>query len=302
MRSRIKSIMATTIKEAFRQYAANLNITDRQEQLVSQRHRGAIDSLAAQLTLHPDRSRVIGSWDRTTLTRYLSEGDVDVMAILHHGENKHWETPNGTSAALARFESILEESYPETEIRVDQHCVTMTFAEFRLDVVPAFYYTDGHYRIPDTVQRKWLKTDPIAFAERITAINKTMDGDFVPLIKMVKGWNRNVGWPIKSFHLECLMHGRYKSYTRSYTYDSMLKAFFDALPGYLSQPCYDPVTSERVDGYLDAGFSGKRSAVITNAKEAAAKAAEAYVDEDKYPTVAIREWKDLLGAFFPAYG
>src|SRR6188472_3014732 len=103
--------MATTIKEAFRQYASNLNITDRQEKLVSQRHRGAIDILAVQLALHPDRSCLIGSYDRDTLTRYLSEGDVDVMAILHYGENKQWDSAAGTTATLSKFQSILEEAY-----------------------------------------------------------------------------------------------------------------------------------------------------------------------------------------------
>jgi hypothetical protein len=77
----------------------------------------------------------------------------------------------------------------------------MQFSEFRLDVVPAFKYDGDYYSIPDSVRQVWVDTDPFTFAERITTVNTNMGGTFVPLIKMVKAWNRNVGWPIRSFHL-----------------------------------------------------------------------------------------------------
>ena len=224
------------------------------------------------------------------------------MGILHYEKNKQWKSAEGTKTALARFKSILEDSYPDTEIGIDENCVTMRFGEFRLDVVPAFKFKEGGYSIPDTVDRRSIRTDPTSFAEKITAINKTMEGDFIPLIKMVKGWNRNEGWPIKSFHLECMMYGRFKSYAQTYTYNSMLKVFFGALAGYVANPCYDPITGERVDSYLGTGYSSKRNAAIAKANAAAAKAAKALSHEEKNPSVAIGEWEELLGDFFPAYG
>ncbi len=130
-----------------------------------------------------------------------------------------------------------------------------------------------------------------------------MGGSFVPLIKMVKGWNRAKGWPIRSFHLECIMHAHYQSYTQGYTYPSMLKIFFQALPTYLSYAIFDPVRGDRVDTYLDnSATKTKRQIAIERAEAAAAAAAEAYEDQDKYVAVAINEWKALLGEFFPAYG
>lgn len=296
--------MATSIEQAFREYKANLEITSRQESLVGSRRNNVVNALGAKLRLHSEQpSLVIGSWDRHTLTRYLSEGDVDVMVVLHYSENKGWETADGTIQALDRFKAILQSAYPNTTLRRDRNCITMQFSEFRLDVVPAFRYDGGYYTIPDSVRRLWVPTDPTAFADKITAVNKTMNGSFVPLIKMVKGWNRDKGWPIRSFHLECIMHGRYKSYTQSYTYPSMLKVFFEALPGYLASACYDPVRGDRVDTYLDNGVSpSKRQIAISKAKSAAAAAKEAYEDQERYPAVAINEWKALLGEFFPAYG
>jgi len=144
------------------------------------------------------------------------------MVILHYGYNKDWDTPSGTVKALDRFKNVLDTAYPSTYIRRDRNCIRVEFSEFKLDAVPAFRYEDGHYTIPDSVRQRWVSTNPFVFAEKITEINRNMDRTFVPLVKMVKGWNRQAGWPIRSFHLECLMHNRFQYYAQGYTYPSDL--------------------------------------------------------------------------------
>jgi hypothetical protein len=296
--------MATTIAESFRQFASNLNITDRQGTIVSNCRGNVVAKLGAKLSLHPDQqSKLIGSYDRDTLTRYLSEGDVDVMVVMHYGDNKHWDNQSGATAALNRFKAILQDAYPSTTCSIDRNCVTMKLSEFRLDVVPAFRWEGDYYKIPDTYRQTWLKTDPVQFSDEVTRINKNMGGTFVPLIKMIKGWNREYTKPLRGFHIECMMVHHYTSYSQSYTYDSMIKKFFANLPTYVSNPSYDPVTNDRVDLYLDnANLGNGRQTFVDRATRAAAKAKEAYEDQDKYPSVAIGEWKELLGEFFPAYG
>lgn len=295
--------MATTILSAFREFASNLNISDRQTTKVANCKNNVVAKIREKLRLHPESARVIGSWDRDTLTRYLREADVDVMIVLHHGENRQWDSGAGTGAALQQFKTILDAAYPNTPCRVDQHCVTMRLTDFRLDVVPAFRRDDGLYQIPDTHARRWMLTSPVAFAGLITGVNKQMNGTFVPLIKMVKGWNRHEGWPIKSFHLECLMHLHYRSYFQDYTYNSTLSVFLSALPEYLAQACHDPVTGERVDEYLDAGgaFPLRHRATFI-AQRAAQAAADANALEGSQVRNAIVAWKSLLGDFFPAFG
>ncbi len=179
----------------------------------------------------------------------------------------------------------------------------MKFSEFKLDVVPAFRWEGGFYKIPDSVRQEWVSTDPFKFATKITEVNKAMEGTFVPLIKMVKGWNREVGGPIRSFHLECMMYYHYRNYAQAYTYPSTLKVFFNALPSYLAERCYDPIMNDRVDSYLDNyAVRTAREIAIGKARVAAEKSKEAYEDQEKYPSVAIKEWKALMGEFFPAYG
>ncbi|HEV2402653.1 MAG TPA: hypothetical protein VGS08_00440 [Candidatus Saccharimonadales bacterium] len=248
--------MATTVKQSFKEYLTNLELTDRQQTTVSNCRQNVTKALEKELVLHDERSKVIGSWDRHTLTRYLSEADVDVMVILHYGKNKAWDSSEGAQLVLDRFRQILQAKYPKTTMRSDTNCVTMALTEFRLDVVPAFKHENGYYRIPDTSRDKWVPTNPFTFADYMTNINTNMDNCFKPLIKMVKGWNREERWPIKSFHLECMMYHRYHEYTQAYTYSSMLALFFKDLPNYLRHWCYDPVMQDRLDDYLGTGDRG----------------------------------------------
>ncbi len=300
--------MATTVEQAFREFASNLEIKDRQVSLVSARRGNVVSALQSELSLHSNiPPKLIGSYDRHTLTRYLSEADIDVMVVLHYGDNKGWDSADGTIKALDRFRTILDSAYPYTSKRRDRNCIKMEFSEFKLDVVPAFRVTgfsSSYYKIPDSIRRQWLSTDPFSFADKITAVNTAMSGKFVPLIKMVKGWNREVGWPIRSFHLECLMYQHYRNYTQGYTYPSMLKVFFGNLPSYLSGSCYDPVMGDRVDSYLDnSAIRTKRQIAIEKASAAAEASAEAFEDQEKYhSSVAIGEWEALMGDFFPAHG
>jgi tRNA nucleotidyltransferase (CCA-adding enzyme) len=165
-----------------------VGFTDCQESVVSNWRKNVVTKLGEKVSFHFDQpSTLIGSYDRDTITKYLSEGDVDVMVVLHYGDNKNWENEEGATKAVHRFKEILQDAYPETECSVDKNCVTMKLTEFRLDVVPAFRFKEGHYSIPDTYRGEWLKTDPVGFADAVTRINKSMNGDFVPLIKMING-------------------------------------------------------------------------------------------------------------------
>lgn len=295
--------MATTILSAFSEYKSNLEITDLQTTLVSTRRANIVRAIKQVLSLHPNESYLIGSYDRNTLIRYLFEGDVDVMVVLHYENNKSLFSDDSTMKVLSMFKTILDNAYPSIEKNIDRNCVSLKYSEFTFDVVPAFSIYDGSYKIPDTYRQKWLPTNPIAFAEKISLVNKNMDGSFIPLIKMIKGWNRDKNFPLRSFHLECMMYNRYKTYNQSYTYSSMINLFFENLESYLLSPSYDPVTGDRVDTYLDnyAQISRRQNA-INLTRKAAQQSSTALAIEKNYPSDAIDEWKSLLGDFFPSYG
>ena len=297
--------MATTVAGAFSDFKARLEITDRQTTIVSNCRNNVVETLkkgGVSLMSTPE-SLLIGSYDRQTLTRYLTEGDVDVMVVLDGGVHKDWNDAEGTVKALDKVKAVLAAKYTTTTMRRDRNCVTMKLAEFRLDVVPAFQYGTpvSYYTIPDSIRKQWVKTNPITFATKMADLNKTMAGSFIPVTKMVKGWNRQQGWPIRSFHLECLLHSYFSVHTLSSSYSVMLTNFFAQLGTALNLPMYEPVLYDRVDTYMDEGVPTRRTKAVTKATDAAASSAKALAN-DAYPSIAIPLWKGLLGEFFPTYG
>ena len=72
------------------------------------------------------------------------------------------------------------------------------------DAVPAYDCGD-YYEIPDRILGKWIKSNPEVHKEESTAKNKEMNGKWVPLVKMLKRWNRSAGKPISpSFLIEVM--------------------------------------------------------------------------------------------------
>lgn len=297
--------MATTIKQSFQKFKENMEITDRQTTVVSTCWTNLVNTfIESHLSLHPQKNKVIGSYDRNTLIWPLSNGDVDLMIILHYEDNKENYNSEGTIKILDKFKYILDKKYPDTPKRRDRNCITMQLSQFRLDVVPAFYNSDWYYIIPDSIEKKWIDTNPIKFAEGITSINKKMEWYFIPLIKMVKSRNKNNWNLLNGYHIECMMYHRYKTYTKGYTYDSMMKVFFENLPNYIQNSCYDPIMMGTVvDSYLWGYFDDKRQAAIKKAKKAKEIATLALSESEKgNEESAIKLWKTLLGNHFPNYG
>ena len=102
------------------------------------------------------------------------------------------------------MKAALRKTYTKTpDIGPDGHAVTITFTDFKVDVVPGFYREGGGYLIPDSQRGRWLETDPKKHVDIWSAANKTHKGNLVPLIKMLKGWNKSRG-VLRSFHLETL--------------------------------------------------------------------------------------------------
>ena len=107
-----------------------------------------------------------------------------------------------------------------------------------IDAVPAFELDDCD-EIPDRDLGKWIKTDPRCTPRKSTAKNKALGGKWVPLVKMLKRWNRSAGRPIKpSFLIEVMAHDLVDPpFT---TYAREVQRFFAAVPAVLSGRGLDP--------------------------------------------------------------
>jgi hypothetical protein len=287
--------MAKTIDEAFRVLRSNLEITDLQEKTVSTRQTQIRSVLENDFTVLD--SFLTGSYRRSTMISPLKDADVDIFIVL----DPKYYAAHGQAKLLSDVRASLLKTYTKTpKIRPDGHAVTITFTDFKVDVVPGFYRNGGGYLIPETSGPRWISTDPKRHVEIWSEANKAHNGDLVPLLKMLKGWNasRNL---LKSFHLETLALSVLDKVTIS-SFPSGVRYFFDKARPKIRTKLADPAgysddvaphisTTEQMDAIIK-----RMDWALARAQEAEQLAAAGKVAD------AMGKWSQLMPGHFPAYG
>ena len=284
-----------TIKQGFDKLKQNLEITDLQESSVSGRQQKVREAVEGKF--HVLDSFLTGSYRRNTLIAPLSEADVDIFIVL----NSEYFKPDGQIYLLDKMRTALKVIYPRTpEISRNGQAVTITFTDFKVDVVPAFYRQGGGYLIPDSISRRWISTDPKEHVKIWSNANKTHNENLVPLIKMIKGWNKVNGQLLRSFHLEALVIDILNQVTIS-DFSSGARYVFDKAKDRVKNPIIDPAGyGGHIGSYLD---TQKKLDEVVNRLETAylqAKTAESLASEGKIPE-AVNNWRLIFGNYFPAY-
>jgi hypothetical protein len=290
--------MATTVGEAFRQFSSNLTITDLQESTVSTRQQNIRTAVENGLTVL--ETFLTGSYRRHTLVAPLKDADIDILVVLNATYFNNYNGRNGGQAALLDLlKRTLRRTYTQTpDISRNGQAVTIRFTDFSADVVPGFYRNGGGYLIPNSITQTWISTDPKKHVELVAASNQWHNGDLVPLIRMLKAWNRSHSDFFRSFHLEVLAL-QILNNVRITDYPSGLRYFFDKARTLVAQQNPDP-----------AGYGGDVGVYLdTQAKiqEATTRFQRAYegalrAETQPSPWSAIASWRTLLGDYFPAYG
>lgn len=288
--------MATTITSAFQKFKENLEITGLQTTTVSVRQQNVREAVENEMNVLD--SFLTGSYSRHTMIAPLKEADIDIFIVLHHSYYNEF-SPSGI---LDKVKRVLRNTYPETpDISRNGQAVTIQFTDFMVDVVPGFNREGGGYLIPNSITHKWISTDPKKHVEIMSTANSTHNGDLVPLIKMIKCWNRNINHYFRSFHLEVLALQILDGVTIS-NFPSGVRYYFDKGKDLITKKNPDP-----------AGYGGDVGSYINTQekiKEAASKFQLAYdraieaedLNKRGYVESAIATWKKIFGDYFPAYG
>jgi hypothetical protein len=196
---------------------------------------------------------------------------------------------------------VLKETYRRTpDISRSGQAVTISFTDFKVDVVPSFYRHGGGFFTSNTSGGTWIATDPRKHIALSSRQNAAHGNDLVPLIKILKCWNRTIGRRVRSFHLEVLAWQIFDRMTIS-NFSSGARYFFDKGRGLISKHNSDP-----------AGFGGDVGFYINTRvqlDDAISRFATAYNRAVKaedyarrgYVAEAITEWRKVFGETFPAH-
>ncbi|HED37623.1 MAG TPA: nucleotidyltransferase [Ignavibacteria bacterium] len=287
--------MATTITSSFQKLKENLEVTGLQRSTVSTRQTNVRNVIEKEMEVL--NSFLTGSYSRSTMISPLSEADIDIFAVL---DSKYFER-DGQSNLLDKVKRVLLKTYTETpKISRNGQAVTITFTDFVVDVVPAFNRKGGGYLIPNSTQKIWIATNPKTHVEIMAEKNNEHSGDLVPIVKMIKRWNRNINYSFVSFRLELLAMEIFENVTIS-DYSSGMRYFFDKGRERIKYKAQDPVS-------YGGEISGLRN--ITSQNEAVSRFETAYSRAIKAEQFAkngnienaVNEWRKIFGDYFPAFG
>jgi hypothetical protein len=228
----------------------------------------------------------------------LSEADIDIFVGLSAEDYQ----PDGQASLLDRVKHVLQRTYPKTpDISRNGQAVTIPFTDVKVDVVPAFYRKGGGYLISDSDLKRWIATDPKKHVEIWTAANRAHESNLVPLIKILKGWNKQHRALLRSFHLEVLILQILNKVTIS-NFPSGVRYVLDKALAQMIAGAYDPAGyGANVGAYLNT--PAKLNAVLSRLQSAYHRA----IDAERLATVgsvqqAYEKWRLVFGDYFPALG
>jgi len=293
--------MASSVRAAFHQLRENLEITGLQRSTVATRQsnvRAVVEQGLAVLD-----SFLTGSYARSTMIAPMKEADVDIFVVLDAKYYHHYNRQNGSQAGLLDLvKRTLLKTYTRTpDISRSGQAVTIRFEDFVVDVVPGFNRQGGGYIIPNSITQTWLETDPKKHVEIFSGANADHAGDLIPLIKMIKGWNKAHGETFRSFHLEVLALGILDGVTIT-DMPSGARYVFDKARDLITKRNLDPAGyGDDVGKYINT--REKIDDAVAKFQLAYDRAVKAEEHDRRGSTrAAIEMWGLVFGDHFPSYG
>ncbi|HEY3054105.1 MAG TPA: hypothetical protein VGK04_12030 [Thermoanaerobaculia bacterium] len=215
-----------------------------------------------------------------------------------------------STKVLNAFKSALSDvpAYAKSDVSKNGEAVTLSLSSYpwAFDAVPAVPVNDGaggflYYVIPNG-SGDWLATDPRRDAAQLTAVNQGHYGELLPVVRLLKYWNRRVHKPrLSSYYFETLVKRTFEFQPPIGSSSAAMRHFFANAGTYVWLSCPDP---KGLGPNLDADISYETKKKVTDAMSEAARFAsnadlmEGVGDQKS----AIYWWGRVFGTDFPSYG
>ncbi len=290
-----------TVAEAFSKFKSRLELSSGEQEDASRRQQRIRKILGDTFAIN--RDFLTGSYARHTKTKPLK--DVDIFVVLGDNEAHYRNEPPGH--VLSAVRDALTDEYGAHRVTIQRRSVRVDFgvrlvddltgAVMSFDVTPAFAI-EGHYEIPDRHTGDWMPTDPRVHATKATDANDAFDGQWKPVVKMIKKWNEHHDKPIKpSFLIEVMSLDLLTDWAGSYPRE--LKAWFATAIDAIDETWDDPAGLGHPVSDRMLGDAGLRAAARIALKQAEAACADAIIHEQAERTgAALDTWQELFGPAF----
>jgi hypothetical protein len=290
-----------SVDDAFTKFKSRLELTTSEQQDASNRQQRIRSVMSKAFAVDDDF--LTGSYRRHTKTKPLK--DVDIFVVLGASE-RHFRNEHPTTV-LTDVRTALVAEYGEARVHFQRRSVRVDFgarlvddlsgAVMSFDVTPAFSESD-HYVIADREAGDWMATNPRVHSTKATTANERFDGQWKPLVKMLKKWNEHQGRPIKpSFLIEVMSLDLLDVWGGSYPRE--LKAWFATAVDAIDRSWPDPARLGHPVSDCMSGDAGLRAAARLALKQAEAVCTQALVHQRNGRTsAALDSWQTLFGPAF----
>lgn len=301
--------MSNTPQSAFESFLHDIEPSRTTKSRASRAHSVLRDYLAKHTSFRDVhvRTYLSGSYKRDTAIRPRKNGedverpDVDIIVVTNHLLE---DSPAEVVEVLYR---ALEEEYEA--IRRQQRSVGIETPLASMDVVPIIEPAGqgGILYIADRKLEAWIETNPPRHTEWTTEVNRSAQGRFKPLVKMMKWWRRanpTVSGKPKGFVLECLA-AESMSFTEKH-YGELFVGLLEAVVGkyewHVSQSLVPDIADPGVPGNsVTRGLSFASFEGFYRKAKAHAETGRKALDEED-TEMAVDLWRQVFGDRFPRFG
>ncbi|MFZ5634694.1 MAG: SMODS domain-containing nucleotidyltransferase [Bacillota bacterium] len=306
------------VNAAFGELLRRIELNPTWVQLASQRYNGVKNQI--ERALPGKYVKQVGSFQRKTKIRPLDPDDpLDIDAIVCFGSFHHYAPPGqGITPAMAldivRRALVGNGAYKIMSPLADAPTVVLEYADgFKIELAPCFVDKTGQYEHPGgpdcyivgTTSDSWYPADYDYDASVITRLNQSfsVQGAFVPSVKLVKAFIRGQNLGLKSFHSEilcALVIPRAIAYWEAkdlyWGYQYVLAHFLSEVVDFMTGPVSLPGSYSLP---VDSGFSKsellERGHYLARLGELAWKICELGDTPE-----ALNLWREFYGEPFPA--
>lgn len=283
------------VDDAFTKCKSALEITEGESKFAARKHDEIREHVEGNWTLCDHF--LTGSYRRNTKTKRLK--DVDIFVVIDPAGPQAGLRDQGPAAVLAALAEVLRTKY--ADVREDGFACTVVLGPddevASFDVVPAFKRAGGGWEIPDVQRNRWIATNPKKHHEQSTAKNADCDGKFVPLVKMIKGINREAGEPITpSFLLEVMAHGLVRApFGR---YQDEIVAFLASAAEQVERDWPDPAgVGPLVNETMNTADRAGAARTLAEWQRVAERAS--WLEDEGEERAAVEDWRRLFGSRMP---
>lgn len=318
-----------SIKRAFEYTLSRLELDTTRTQTASVHYQTMQSHLESILS--GVRLRQIGSFQKRTKIRPINNSiwlyseddwakkfsplDIDTIAILGNGSISYDGEGTTPHQALETLYKTLKVNgrYRIKDISIDSPVIRLEYSdEFSLEIVPAYINktTDFaanrnpvSYLVPSENYQKWKTADYAYDAEYISQSNSKLGGKLVPCIKLMKGFIRNQGIPMGSFHVEIFctialfeISDSISSNPEFWSYPRLFSYLVKTLPRFISVSIELPGSMSGAQQFEQSLIQSIYKLCETNSKLAV------MLDLAGDQSKTLEEWRAFYGYPFPASG